>query len=147
MNRQIMKKPHLIFWISIPVLILIGILNRNEMLDINIYDTYYVFSKTALIIMISALFGFMGLGYYLMLKAKRKLSKWLNLIHVALTVGGMLTVWILTQLFRESIMEYKFNNNLTMVIYALVIITIFAQIIYPINLIGAIIKPRNKTTR
>ncbi|WP_416448452.1 hypothetical protein ACH3PA_05275 [Leeuwenhoekiella sp. A2] len=117
------------------------------MLDINIYDTYYVFSKTALIIMISALFGFMGLGYYLMLKAKRKLSKWLNLIHVALTVGGILTVWILTQLFRESIMEYKFNNNLTMVIYALVIITIFAQIIYPINLIGAIIKPRNKTTR
>ena len=147
MNRQIMKKPHLIFWISIPVLVLIGILNRKEMLDINIYDTYYVFSKTALIIMISALFGFMGLGYYLMLKAKRKLSKWLNLIHVALTVGGILTVWILTQLFRESIMEYKFNNNLTMVIYALVIITIFAQIIYPINLIGAIIKPRNKTTR
>ena len=146
MNRQIMKKPHLIFWISIPVLILIGILNRSEMLDINIYDTYYVFSKTALIIMISGLFGFMGLGYYLMLKAKRKLSKWLNLIHVALTVGGMLTVWILTQLFRESIMEYKFNNNLTMVIYALVIITIFAQIIYPINLIGAIIKPPNKTT-
>ena len=147
MNRQIMKKPHLIFWISIPVLVLIGILNRKEMLDINIYDTYYVFSKTALIIMISALFGFMGLGYYLMLKAKRKLSKWLNLIHVALTVGGILTVWILTQLFRESIMEYQFNNNLTMAIYVLVIITIFAQILYPINLIGAILKPRNKTTR
>ena len=141
-----MKKPHLIFWISIPVLVLIGILNRKEMLDINIYDTYYVFSKTALIIMISALFGSMGLGYYLMLKAKRKLSKWLNLIHVALTVGGILTVWILTQLFRESIMEYQFNNNLTMAIYVLVIITIFAQILYPINLIGAILKPRNKTT-
>tara|TARA_R110000765_G_scaffold37526_1_gene83084 strand:+ start:592 stop:1035 length:444 start_codon:yes stop_codon:yes gene_type:complete len=147
MNRQIMKKPHLIFWISIPVLVLIGFLNRKEMLDINIYDTYYVFSKTALIIMISALFGFMGLGYYLMLKAKRKLSRWLNLIHVALTVGGILTVWILTQLFRESIMEYQFNNNLTMAIYVLVIITIFAQILYPINLIGAILKPRNKTTR
>lgn len=142
-----MKKPHLIFWISIPVLVLIGFLNRKEMLDINIYDTYYVFSKTALIIMISALFGFMGLGYYLMLKAKRKLSRWLNLIHVALTVGGILTVWILTQLFRESIMEYQFNNNLTMAIYVLVIITIFAQILYPINLIGAILKPRNKTTR
>jgi len=146
MNRKIMKKPHLIFWISIPVLILNGILNSNKMLDINIQDTYYVFSKTALIIVISSLLAIMGLGYYLTLKSKGKLSKWLNLIHVALTIGGMLTVFILTQLFRESIMEYKFNNNLTMAIYIMAIITIFAQILYPINLIGALIKTRNKTT-
>ena len=81
-----------------------------------------------------------------MLKANRKLSKWLNLIHIALTFGGILLILILAQLFRESIMEYNFNNNLTLAIYSIALIAIFGQIIFPINLINGIMKKRNKTS-
>ena len=81
------------------------------MLDINVHDTYFVFSQIDLTILISILFGIIGLGYWIMLKTNRKLSKWLNLIHITLTFGGILLIWILAQLFRESIMEYDFNNN------------------------------------
>ncbi|OAD46255.1 hypothetical protein LPB303_03500 [Polaribacter atrinae] len=144
--KFLINKPHLIFLLSIPIIILFGILNRNEMLDINVHDTYFVFSQIDLTILISILFGIIGIGYWMMLKANRKLSKWLNLIHITLTFGGILLIWILAQLFRESIMEYNFNNNLTFGIYLIALIAIFGQLIYPINIISAIIKKRNKTS-
>ena len=144
--KFLINKPHLIFLLSIPIIILFGILNRNEMLDINVHDTYFVFSQIDLTILISILFSIIGIGYWIMLKANRKLSKWLNLIHITLTFGGILLIWILAQLFRESIMEYNFNNNLTFGIYLIALIAIFGQLIYPINIISGIIKKRNKTS-
>ncbi|MFD2541339.1 hypothetical protein ACFSSB_03345 [Lacinutrix gracilariae] len=144
--KFLINKPHLIFLLSIPIIILFGILDRNEMLDINVHDTYFVFSQIDLTILISILFGIIGIGYWMMLKANRKLSKWLNLIHITLTFGGILLIWILAQLFRESIMEYNFNNNLTFGIYLIALIAIFGQLIYPINIISGIIKKRNKTS-
>ncbi|WP_338356233.1 hypothetical protein [Yeosuana marina] len=110
------------------------------MLDINVHDIYFVFSQIDLTILISILFGIIGFGYWLMLKANRKLSKWLNLIHITLTFGGILLIWILSLLFRESIIEYDFNDNLTLAIYLIALIAVFGQIIYPINIIYGLIK-------
>ncbi len=117
------------------------------MLDINVHDTYFVFSQIDLIILISILFGIIGLGYWIMLKANRKLFKWLNLIHIVFTLGGTLLIWILSQFFREAIMEFDFNNNLALVIYLIALIIIFGQIIYLINIINGIIRKQNKTSR
>jgi heme/copper-type cytochrome/quinol oxidase subunit 1 len=140
------EKPYLIFWTSIPIIILLGILTKADSFGFNIHDTYFVIGTNDLIILISILFGIIGLGYWILLKTKRKLSKWLNLIHITLTFGGILLVWILSQLFRESIMEYNFNNNLTFGIYLIALIAIFGQLIYPINIICGIIRKRNKTS-
>lgn len=140
------KKPHLIFWLSIPLIMLSGFISSRENLNINIYDTYYVFSLFDLNTFLSTLFGIIGLGYWIMLKAKRRLSKSLNLIHVSLTFGGILLIWILSQLFRDSIMEYDFNDNLTLAIYFIAVISVLGQIIYPINLINGIIKKSDKSS-
>lgn len=139
MNR-ITNKPHLIFWLSIPLIMLSGFLSSTENLVINKYDTYYVFSLTDLNILISILFAIIGLGYWFMLKTNRKLSKWLNLTHIALTFGGILLIWVLSQLYRESIMEFDFNENLTLAIYSIALIAVVGQIIFPINIISGLIK-------
>lgn len=149
MNR-LFQNPHLIFWISIPFIILIGFLSGNELFDINIHDTYYVFEHSSVVILISIIFGIFGFGYWIMLKANRKLSKWLNWIHIVLTIGGLFLIWILTQLFREPetgtlLIDFDYNQNLNIAIFIIALIVIFGQIIYPINLIGGIIKNRNKT--
>uniref|UniRef100_UPI0040499C79 hypothetical protein n=1 Tax=Gelidibacter sp. TaxID=2018083 RepID=UPI0040499C79 len=141
---RITNKPHLIFWLSIPLIMLSGFVSSTENLVINKYDTYYVFSLTDLNILISILFAIIGLGYWIMLKANRKLSKWLNLTHIALTFGGILLIWVLPQLYRESIVEFDFNENLTLAIYSIAFIAIVGQIIFPINIIGGLIK--NKTS-
>ncbi len=143
------NKPHLIFWISIPIIILIGLLNRNEILDVNVHDTYFVFSKTDLTIVISILFMIIGLGYRIMLKAKRNLSKWLNLTHIVLTFGGIITISLIPYLFNYKT-ETEFplfddlaGQNITIIIVTILIL--FGQLIYLTNLITGMFN-KNKTS-
>jgi len=117
-----------------------GFISSEKVLDFNIYDTYYVISLHYVNTLISILFGIIGLGYWIMLKTKRKLSKWMNMLHITLTFGCPLLIWILAQFYRESIMEYNFNNNITFAIYLLALIAILGQIIFPINIIMGLIK-------
>ena len=144
--KSLINKPYLIFLIAIPIIMLIGILSGDAILDINVHDTYYVIAYLHLAIMISILFGIIGIGYWIMQKAGRKLSKWLNWTHVGLTFGGILIVWILTKFYRTEIMEYEFNNNLSLIITLIVLIMIVGQLIFPINIIYGLTKKRNKTS-
>ena len=139
MNKLI-AKPHLIFLLTIPILILIGILSGDAVLDINVYDTYYVIAYFHLATLISILFGVIGIGYWIMQKGGRKLSRLLNWTHIGLTFGGTMIVMILAQFYREEIMEYEFNNNLTLVITLIILLIILGQIIFPINIVYGLIK-------
>ena len=137
--KFLIEKPHLIFFLAIPVIILIGVLSgyeaTNETLDFNVHDTYYVIAHFHLITIICILFGIIGLGYWIMQKTDKKLSKSLNWIHVGLTFGGTLVVWILTQFYRTEIIEYEFNNNLTLTITLIILLMVLGQIVYLINII------------
>lgn len=146
MNKLI-EKPHLLFLSTIPIILGIGILNGNTVLDINVHDTYYVVAYLHLAVLISILFGIIGIGYWVMQKAGRKLSKWLNWAHLGLTFGGTLLVWVLTKFYRTEIMEYKFNNNLSMVITIVILLIILGQLIFPINIIYGLIKKKDKVNK
>ncbi|SMC71420.1 hypothetical protein [Cellulophaga tyrosinoxydans] len=143
---KIIEKPHLIFLLAIPLLILIGILSGDATFNINIHNTYYVIAYLVLAILISIIFGIIGIGYWIMQKANRKLSKWLNWFHIGLTFGGALIVWILTKFYKTDLMEYKFNDNLTMIITLIILLIVIGQLMFPINIIYGLIKNRNKTS-
>lgn len=144
--KFLIEKPYLIFWTSIPIIILLGFLTKADSFGFNVHDTYFIIATNHLIILISILFGIFGLGYWIMIKTNIKLSKWLNLIHITLTVTGIILIWILAQLFRETTMENDFNNNLTLAIYLIALISIFGQIFYLINILSGLIRKRNKTS-
>jgi|SRR5690606_8743235 len=139
MNKLI-EKPHLIFLLAIPITIMIGMLREDEVLDINVHDTYFVIAHSHLSMLISILFGIIGMVYWIIQKADRRLSKWLNRAHIGLTFGGTLVVWILTKFYRTGVMEYEFNNNLTLMITLIILLMIIGQIVFPINIIYGLIK-------
>ncbi|SHG48530.1 cbb3-type cytochrome c oxidase subunit I [Flagellimonas flava] len=149
MNKLI-EKPHLIFLLSIPIIMLIGILSGDSVLDINVHDTYFVIAYLHLAILISILFGIIGIGYWIMQKANRKLSKWLNLIHVVLTVGGLIAIFGIPYLLFDSTAESAFpvfdqiaRQNLILILTIFLIL--FGQLMYLINLIVGIFR-KNKTS-
>lgn len=138
--RIVSHKPHLIFFISIPVIILIGFINGNKMMNVNVYDTYFVFNQIDLGILISILFSIIGFGYWIMHRTNRNLSKRLNFAHIFLTFGGILLIGILAQLFRDPGMDFAFNNYLTLAIYSIALIAILGQGIYILNVVRGIVK-------
>lgn len=140
-----LNKPHRIFLLSIPVILLIGFLNIDAYVNINVHDTYLVLRQLDVAVLISIVFGLIGLSYWMLRKVNRRLSKRLNLIHMALTVGGILFIWILGQFYRESIKDYDFNDNLTVTIYVMALIAIFGQLFFVINIIGGLLKKTIQT--
>jgi heme/copper-type cytochrome/quinol oxidase subunit 1 len=149
--KVLTDKPHLIFFITIPIIMLIGILSGDSVLDINVHDTYYVITHFHLAILISILFGIIGVGYWIIKKAYGKLSKWLNWIHIGLTFGGIIFIFTLSQLYREPktdtiLSDFDFNQNLDIITFITLLITIFGQVIYPVNLIRGILKKQKKTS-
>ena len=146
MNKLI-ENPYLIFLLSIPLIMLIGILSGEADLDINVHDTYYVISYLHLAILISILFAIISIGYWIMLKTNRKLSKWFNLTHIILTIGGLIS------LFGISILPSDSNYDSSSLIFddlamesllrtLIILLMIFGQLIYIINLIIGIFRTR-----
>lgn len=50
------EKPFIPFLILIPIIMIIGFINRKETLDINVHDTYYVINNLHLAIILSVFF-------------------------------------------------------------------------------------------
>ena len=144
--KKLIDKPYHIFLVAVPITILIGILIGDAEWDISIHDTYYVITGFHLTILLAILFGIIGIGYWIVQKVEIKLSKCLYWTHIGLTFGGALIVWVLNKLYREEIMEYEFNNNLSLIISLIIILMILGQIIFPINIIYRLIKKKNKTS-
>ncbi|WP_340202123.1 hypothetical protein [Ascidiimonas sp. W6] len=134
MNKRIVT-PQLFFLLAIPIVLPVGFLSRNKVLDINFYDTYYLFTYSHFTLMISLLFGAIGFGYWILQKTNRKLSKWLSWLHFVLTFGGSLMVLVLSQFYSEDLMKYEFNNRLTIAITVLLLVIVLSQIIVPVQII------------
>ncbi|MDC8004831.1 cbb3-type cytochrome c oxidase subunit I [Aureisphaera galaxeae] len=143
--KTVVEKPYLIFLLSIPMVLLIGVLSGDTAFDINVHDTYFVIAYSHLTTLISFVFGVIGIGYWTMYKTNRALSQWLNGIHIGLTFGGAIIVWIMTLFYGDEIMEYELNNNLSFVITLVIAIMVLGQIIFPINIIYGLIKGKNIT--
>jgi len=120
-------------------------------LDINIHDTYFIVDYKYLGYLIAILFAIIGFGYWIMTKLKRRLSKWLNLIHIILTIGGILTMWISSIIFGQANIEsdnpiFDGIGTLNLILTILILIILIGQVFYPINIIIGLIRKGNKTS-
>ena len=142
--NELLKKPHFVFLISVPIVILAGLLSRGATTNFNTLDTYFIISYWHLSVLMAMFLLFVGVVYWLMHKANRKLLRWLNQTHIGLTFGGTLLILIMAQLYKEGIQQYQFNNNLTLTILILMCIIILGQLAFTFNLIYALIYTKSK---
>ncbi|WP_228853502.1 hypothetical protein [Aegicerativicinus sediminis] len=138
--NNLTKKPHLVYLTAIPILILMGVFSGDASFDINIKDTYLIVSYLYLTLGIAILFGIIGIGYWMVHKAERKLSKWLTWTHIILTLGGTLAIGILIQFNRTKSLGNDFNSNFTLAIYLILFLIVIGQLIFPINIIYGLAK-------
>ncbi len=138
---MILSKPYLIFWYSIPILALLTIL--AEPLDIAIYETDITL-KEFLLVSIFLIFGLIGIIYWRLIRIKRQLSKVLTLMHILFTVGSLAAVLIIIQILRycEPTVLSQTYRTLESVNGILIFTIAFAQIIFLINILRSILKPR-----
>lgn len=135
--KSLSKNPYLLFWLLIPVILLVGFFDK-QILSVSIHADYYVFSKSDLCTLISCLLGISGLGYWLIKIAKRKLFIWLNFIHILTTIGGIVVLFITQFFFVDDDLT---SPNAVFVLIGLVMF--FGQLFYLINLSFGIFRKEN----
>ncbi|WP_223033077.1 hypothetical protein [Hanstruepera marina] len=126
MGAKLFRKPHLYFWISIPILLLYGFLNGHGTLSVNYYDTYFIIENAYLVVILAIAFSIIGFWYWLMRKLNRKLIMWMTIIHVIITIDGIIIAFLLELFFKDS------DINSIMAIIIMLIFTV--QVVFPLNL-------------
>ena len=142
--KKITQAPHFMFWILIPIILLIGLLKPDKTLDINIHDTYIIIALLHLAVLISIIFGILGLGYWVVIKLNRRLVNWLTIIHLIITVISLCLIILIPFFLPESnqgITSLYFDAQVTITLSALVAVCI--QSLYLVNIITALIRKTN----
>jgi hypothetical protein len=138
--KHYFRKSYTLCWIFAALALIIGLGAGDDLVDINIYDTYYLISSRFLGTLVTIALAVMGLGYYLMARFQKKLISWLTGIHLFLTLGGIVLIGLvcfvlsLTESFGELI-STDAMVLLENIILLSIVVVIMAQPIYVINLL------------
>ncbi|MGO4772244.1 hypothetical protein ACEN2I_11315 [Flavobacterium sp. W22_SRS_FK3] len=150
MINCISGKPYFFLGILIPIFLLLGYLNSDEILDINIHDTYFIIKYPHLGILLSLLYGFPALLYFVFMKLNFRFIKWMTVIHIVVSIAGILLICFLKQLIRKSdfgdlnsiLTDMYFNQKIMGSIVLLFLSIVAVQIFFFINFFYALIKGR-----
>lgn len=144
------EKPFISFLILIPIIMIIGFLNRKETLDINVHDTYYVINNLHLAIILSIFLAIISLGYFLIKIFSIPLINWMTISHILITIFGMLIIYILFRIqlnFEvksydiESILKYsKTIQRVNFTLFLVLIVVLLSQLVFLINFAVSIFK-------
>lgn len=146
----IYDKPYVLFLAFIATLLAFGFYKGNDLLDINIHDTYFVISWKHLMILISLIYGLLSLIYFILLKLNFSLVNWMTISHVLVSTIGLIAVFTLSKLMRENVPgditfyidNIKFNQRIAYTILISIITILGTQILFLINAVYALIKGR-----
>ena len=146
MNRFI-EKPYYFFWGLIPVILLVAFWLGDIVYYLNVYEIHLAIPYRELGILIAVVALSLGTGYRMARGRKWKLSLRLNAWHILLTLVGPVGALPANLLKREIVMpvadvlqyasDTQYNDRLLLASYALWLVTIFGQLVFPVNLIRA----------
>ena len=142
--KKITQAPHFIFWILIPIIILIGLMGPNKTFDINIQDTYYVIGLIHITVIISIIFAVIGFGYWVVIKLNGMLVNKLTLIHTIITIIGFFIIILIPFFLPNIISEASSYDFVTLLRFQTIAFWIFSlvafiQLLYLFNIIVALI--------
>ena len=139
----VIEKPYKIFWYAIPVLIGLSIIDLNNAIDIQVYDTYIVIALIHMGLFLSIILGLIGFIYWLF--RHKKLVNWMTAVHVYITTSTFI-LFVLSRLILDMAFEEDFevSRSVYQFIFALILITILSQLVFTINLVFSVIRDKRK---
>ena len=141
--KKIITKPHLFFFGLVPIFIFFSFLSDDKTLDINIYDTYFLFSYFHFYLFSATFFTMIAINYFALQWAEKPPKKGLTIIHILLQNIAILLFltnnnwnWVGKQSGSE--IQYL-NDNSNIVIVISVLIFLLSVFIHLINFLTSIL--------
>lgn len=141
--NQVIFKPYLYFLVFAIIVLVLGRIKPNEVLDINIGDTYYIIKYSHLSILL-AIYGIViSVVYFSAEKFQIELNSNLVYAHTFITIGGIALIGILFQFlskgetknFEAVLKEIQISKYLNYSIFFITIIWAIVQLFLVVNFI------------
>lgn len=111
MNTAIKNRPYLLLWLAIPVVLTISVIRGlDKVVDLNIYDTYYIITAFDLGLLISIFLAILDGIYWI--SRNRKLLKGLTAFHVLTTLLGPLLILLTYWFYNSEISTFDYQKQL-----------------------------------
>lgn len=133
------ESPHKLLWVCIPLFLALILLGPSSAIDVQNHDTYLVIALFHVGLAFAFKLFILGAIYWLL--RKKKLIWILTAAHILLTILAIITL-IIWHLFFRQFSTYAvdiFTHQATWIPY-LIWIYLFAQVLFIVNIIYALIK-------
>ena len=146
--KKIIEKPHIFFFILIPVVIVLGQFNQEQFIamDISFVQNNIYYDKITYFF--ALFFGLVGLNYFSIYWGNKKPNTWMTVLHILFQVLALLLFftkdhWNWLHSLAPSTEQYvTIDNTNTMLILSLLLF-MFAAFIHLINFFVTLIsKPK-----
>ncbi|MDG1041195.1 MAG: hypothetical protein P8H13_01240 [Polaribacter sp.] len=82
--KKFISKPHLFFFGLVPLFIILGLIKKDALMDVNISYVYFELAISTLCYLSAIFFSLIGLNYFSVLLSGKKLKKGLTITHIIL---------------------------------------------------------------
>ena len=133
--EKIFQNPHYFFWISIPFILLIGLI--EDEIVVNVHDTYYVSGSLPLAIILSFGFAVVGFIYWRLIRNGFPPIRWMTITHMISSIDIPIIVWLIMFFdwfdSNSGSMVYRLSNQ-EFIISFLILLIIIGQLIFILNI-------------
>ena len=142
--KKIISKPHVFFFVLIPIVLIVGYVFRSKNIDIDISYSSFILSYSNLSYLFAVFFGLVGLNYFSLFWGQKKDIKWMTRTHIILQVLALLLFftkdnwnWLGTNNYPSELNLIADYSNL--VLFLSILIFIVSAFIHLINFFVSLI--------
>lgn len=148
--KTITKKPYLILWGCIPVLILISLLASNDTLDINVHDTYFVIDYYHIVILLSIPLSILALIYWSFYKTNRKLYQFLTWFHIIVTTSSFVfllwySIFPIDLSIDDSNTVYNTIRLIEFIMIFSILLFLLSQLLFLFNIVSSLFRNKKES--
>ncbi|GLB52009.1 hypothetical protein NBRC110019_10480 [Neptunitalea chrysea] len=132
--KTIIKRPHTFFWVSVPILILGGVIHTDAFYYLSVSNYIISIRGVDLAILAAIVFEFIGIGYYHSDRNKKQLSRIISTLHIVVSGVGVAMFFICTVCALTKIMVFG------VFIGPLLLVMLLAQFLFAINYLWGVYK-------
>ncbi len=134
----ISRAPHILFWFSIPFVLLIGFFGAPQV-QLNWKDMNWVIISWEFAFIISIIYMFFGLIYYTLKNRRKRLNTVLTLLHLFCTLDLAILFWII-YLFARKDMDGSYEMTISGFSEMIVVLVLIGQLFFIIQIISSLIR-------
>jgi heme/copper-type cytochrome/quinol oxidase subunit 1 len=137
--NKVIERPHLIFLVLAPVVLISGLINKGNTFTINIHDTYLVSDIWSVSLYSTVFFFMIALNYYTIVQfAKKKPFPKLTSLHIAFQIIALIP-FLYTFYASES---YGDTAQKELFLVLAFLLFLLATLIHFINFIASLLRKK-----